>query len=183
MDPHHITIHGKAFKRTIDSTSIAQKVQWLADAVATDLAAKDPLILVVLRGAFVFAADLIRHLDFDPEIEFVQASSYDGLTTTGEVRVSGMPDLDTLKGRTVVIIEDIIESGLTLQKLKGVLLDHGASEVRIAAMFFKPAALRCEFQPDYVGFVIPDAFIIGYGLDYNGRGRSLKSVYALSSDE
>jgi len=183
MTSNEVVVNGKRFVKSFDKASIEHRVDALASTLDEVLEGREPLFLVVLRGAFVFASDLIRKLKFDPEVEFVRVSSYEGLQSTGIVHIGEIPDSTVIEGRHVVIVEDIVESGRTLKELRELLHLKGAAGTEIVSMFFKPAKLECELDIEHVGFEIPDDFIIGYGLDYDGKGRGLKSVYALSSEQ
>ena len=150
----------------------------LAEQMSKDLEGKDPLFLGVLNGSFIFAADLMREMTIPCEISFVKLASYQGTTSTGKVReVLGINE--DLSGRTVVIVEDIVESGRTMRQMIESLGTRNPESVRICTLFFKPEKLKEDLNLDYVAFSIPDDFILGYGLDYDGLGRELKDVYSI----
>ena len=146
--------------------------------MSKDLEGKNPIFLGVLNGSFIFAADLMREMTVPCEISFVKLASYQGTTSTGKVReVLGINE--NLSGRTVVIVEDIVESGQTMKQMIESLGTRNPESVRICTLFFKPEKLKEDLDLDYVAFRIPDDFIVGYGLDYDGLGRELKDVYTI----
>ena len=146
--------------------------------MSKDLEGKNPIFLAVLNGAFIFAADLMREMTIPCEISFVKLASYQGTTSTGKVKeVFGINE--DLSGRTVVIVEDIVESGQTMKQMIESLGTRNPASVQICTLFFKPEKLKEELTLDYVAFRIPDDFILGYGLDYDGLGRELKDVYTI----
>jgi hypoxanthine phosphoribosyltransferase len=146
--------------------------------MSKDLEGKNPIFLAVLNGAFIFAADLLREMTIPCEISFVKLASYQGTTSTGKVKeVFGVNE--NLSGRTVVIVEDIVESGQTMKQMIESLGTRNPTSVHICSLFFKPEKLKEELTLDYVAFSIPDDFIVGYGLDYDGLGRELKDVYTI----
>ena len=150
----------------------------LAEQMSKDLEGKNPIFLAVLNGAFIFAADLMREMTIPCEISFVKLASYQGTTSTGKVKeVFGINE--DLSGRTVVIVEDIVESGQTMKQMIESLGTRNPASVQICTLFFKPEKLKEELTLDYVAFRIPDDFILGYGLDYDGLGRELKDVYTI----
>ena len=176
-------IHDRKFKLMISPEELQERTIAIAREISNDLATSDPLVLVVLNGAFIFAADLVREMSFDPEMQFAKLRSYDGLKSTGQVRMQLPYDDDDIPGRHILIVEDIIESGLTLQSLYEKLIDHGAASVRLATLLLKPKCLTTELKIDYVGFEIPDDFVIGYGMDYNQRGRTLPGIYRIEDEK
>ncbi len=173
-----IQVKDRHFDPFIKSSLIDQKIEDLAKEVERDVKDKNPLFIVVLNGAFVFAADLIRRFDFPLEITFIKVASYSGTSSSGKVRE--MLGLDkNIEGRTVIIVEDIIDSGTTMKYLIETLKNMGAAEVRIASLLFKPEAFKMDFRIDYVGMEIPNDFIVGYGLDYDGYGRNYPDIYKI----
>jgi hypoxanthine phosphoribosyltransferase len=143
-----------------------------------DLEGKNPLFVVVLNGAFIFASDLIRQFDFPLEVAFIRVASYSGTSTSGKVREILGLNMD-ISGRTVIVVEDIIDSGLTMKFLAKMLGNLGAAEVKIATFLFKPKAFQQDYVIDYVGMEIPNDFIVGYGLDYDGHGRNYPDIYKI----
>lgn len=137
-----------------------------------------PLFLVVLNGSFMFAADLFRELTITCDISFIKLASYDGMQSNGVVReILGLNE--SVSGREVIIVEDIIDSGKTVQTLKQQLREKGAKTIEVVAALFKPAALTTNEEPNYFCFTIENVFVVGYGLDYNGQGRNLKEIHIL----
>ncbi|PID94870.1 MAG: hypoxanthine phosphoribosyltransferase [Bacteroidetes bacterium] len=176
-----VTIKDKTFAISIPSERLEEAVQFVADKMNRDLRDKDPLFLCVLNGAFIFASDLLKKVQMACQISFVKLASYQGTETTETVKtLIGLND--DLKGRTVVVVEDIVDTGITMEHVVARLKDAGAAEVKIATLFFKPDSFRRDYAIDYVGMSIPNDFIVGYGLDYDGYGRNLPHVYSLIAD-
>ena len=173
-----IKIKDKSFRVSIPEAEIKTRVKALAEQMSKDLEGKNPIFLAVLNGAFIFAADLMREMTIPCEISFVKLASYQGTTSTGKVKeVFGINE--NLSGRNVVIVEDIVESGQTMRQMIESLGTRNPASVHICTLFFKPEKLKEELTLDYVAFRIPDDFILGYGLDYDGLGRELKDVYTI----
>jgi adenylate kinase len=173
-----IRIHDRQFSPYYSKDKIADAVCLLAKKLKTDLKHEIPLFLAILNGSFIFAADFLRAFDGPCDVSFIKLASYQNTKSSGNVQeLIGMnEDLD---GRTVVILEDIIDTGTTLQKIYDLLKEKPVKKIKVAALFFKPDVYKKELHLDYVGFPIPDEFIVGYGLDYNGLGRNLSSIYKL----
>ncbi|MBO4741127.1 MAG: hypoxanthine phosphoribosyltransferase [Bacteroidales bacterium] len=170
----------KNFKPYMSQNEIADIVANVAKKINNDLRDKNPLFLSVLNGSFMFAADLLRALDFDAQISFVKMSSYSGTDTTGNVKqLIGLNE--DLTGRTVVIIEDIVDTGISMEKILALLKEKNPAEVRVCTFFFKPGKFQKDFKIDYVGKSIADDFIVGYGLDYDGYGRNLNGIYVIDN--
>jgi hypoxanthine phosphoribosyltransferase len=174
-----IHILDKTFEEYLSEENIQSRIADLGRQLNREYAGKDPLIVSVLNGAFIFTADLVRHLDWDPEIQFVRLSSYHGGTqSSGHMRV--LLDLsNSPEGRDVLIIEDIVDTGRTLDWLRRDLMNKGASSVKIASLLFKHEMYQFPAPPEYYCFKIPNAFVVGYGLDYAERGRNLRAIYSL----
>lgn len=174
-----ITINGLRFHPYLPASDIQAQVERVAGEIRTDLEGKNPLFVVVLTGAFMFAADLLRHVGINEnQVEFVRYSSYEGGTsTTGKVKqLMGLRQ--EIEGRHVVIIEDIVDTGLTAEKMTEDLKERRPASLRFATLLYKPESSRTGFQPDYSAFTIPAKFILGYGLDLDGKGRNLPDIYA-----
>ena len=179
MTANRITILGKTFEKTITEQEIHEAVKKVAERITADYSDKNPVFVVVLSGAFVFAADLLRHITFPCEIAFTKLQSYAGLESTGKI-TEELPVSENIEGRHVVIVEDIVETGYSMQSLKKLLTDRHPASVEICALSHKPEKLRVkDMEVKYVGMQLPDAFIVGYGLDYNNHGRQLKDIYSL----
>jgi len=173
-----IQVKDKKFSPFIKSDQIELAVQNIADQMNIDLKGKNPLFIVVLNGAFMFASDLFKKITIECELSFVKMSSYVGTQTTSTVRE--LIGLDrVLKGRTVVVVEDIIDTGITMAHTVPLLHQLEAEDVKIATLLFKPAAFQKDFKIDYIGIKIPNDFIIGYGLDYDGQARNLPEIYKI----
>ncbi len=173
-----VKIKDKTFRTSISETEIKARVKAIAQQISKDMEGKKPLFLGVLNGSFIFAADLMREMTIPCEISFVKLASYQGTTSTGKVKeVLGINE--DLSGRTVIIVEDIVESGQTMKRMIESLGTRNPSSVHICTLFFKPDKLQEELAIDYVAFRIPDDFIVGYGLDYDGLGRELKDIYTI----
>jgi len=173
-----ISILDKKFREYLTEKVIQKRIRELAMQVNKDLAGKEVVFLGILNGAFLFAADLFRHISFPARISFVKLASYEGTSSSGSIKeLIGWNE--DIKNKTIVIVEDIVDTGNTLERIMGELVIRKVAEVRIAAMLLKPAAYTKDIHLDYVGFEIPNDFVIGFGLDYDGYGRNLPSVYAL----
>ena len=173
-----ITVNGKTFEPTLPEAEIKARVKEMAGKISRDMEGKNPLFLGVLNGAFIFAADLMREMTIPCEISFVKLASYQGTTSTGKIQeVIGINE--DLTGRTVIILEDIVESGLTMKRMIETLGTRNPESVHICTLFFKPDKLKVDLKLDYVAFSIPDDFILGYGLDYDQQGRGLKDIYTI----
>ena len=173
-----IKIKDKTFKTSITEAEIKERVKVLAQQISKDMEGKVPLFLGVLNGAFIFAADLMRELTIPSEISFVKLASYQGTTSTGKINeVLGINE--DLSGRTVIIVEDIVESGQTMKRMIESIGTRNPASVHICTLFLKPDKLKEDLDIDYVAFRIPDDFIIGYGLDYDHLGRELREIYTI----
>ena len=161
---------------------IKQRIREVAQQISHDMEGRNPLFLAVLNGAFIFAADLMREMTIPCEISFVKLASYQGTTSTGKIKeVIGINE--DLSGRTVIILEDIVETGLTIKQMIESLGTRNPASVHVCTLFFKPERLKEDLQLDYVAFSIPNDFILGYGLDYDQQGRGLKDLYTLVSEK
>ena len=173
-----VKIKDKTFETSISAEEIAKRVKELGQQLSKDFEGKNPLFLAVLNGSFIFAADLMREITIPCEISFVKLASYQGTTSTGKIKeVIGINE--DLSGRTVVIVEDIVESGRTMKRMIETLGTRNPASVHICTLFVKKEKLQVDLDIEYAAFSIPNAFIVGYGLDYDQQGRHLKEVYSL----
>ena len=177
-----VTVIDKNFSTYLSEKDLQDRIKQMAEAINRDYQGKKPLFIGILNGAFMFASDLFKHLTIEAEITFIKLASYKGMKSTGNVVTSIGLDHD-LYGRDVVIVEDIIDTGKTLHKFLPQLQHQQPASLRIAALLHKPEALQFPLNIDYVGFSIPNKFVVGYGLDYNGMGRNLKEIYQLQGAE
>lgn len=174
-----ITIENRIFSPYIGNEDILELVRDVADKMNSDLKDENPLFLVILKGSFMFASDLVKMLNFPCELAFMSLSSYRGTESKGSVDI--LSDLkEDIEGRTVVILEDIIDSGCTMDTLLSHLKSRNPKDIKIATLFLKPSKLKYKVKVDYSCFAIGDEFIVGYGLDYNQKGRNLPDVYRLA---
>lgn len=182
MEDKQITVDGLTFVPYLTKEEISKQVKRVAEEIRRDMKGKKPLFLCVLNGAFVFAADLIREVGInDAEISFVRYSSYEGTSSTGKVReVIGLTT--PVDGRDIVIIEDIVDTGLTASYMVNDLQRRNPASIRFATLLHKPESSKTGFKPDYVAFAIPPKFIIGYGLDLDGKVRNLSDIYVIKED-
>lgn len=172
-----IQIHDKAFEILLEKDTISKRTRLIGIQLNVDYENRCPIFIGVLNGSFIFMADLLKEMNVSCEVAFVRVASYEGTTSTGEVRETlGLPD--DLHNRDVVIVEDIVDTGLTLQHILKKVHQQKPASVTVCSLLFKPDALK-EQIPEliYVGFEIPNEFVVGYGLDYNGLGRNLTDIY------
>ncbi|MEO6960390.1 MAG: hypoxanthine phosphoribosyltransferase [Puia sp.] len=174
----NIRIHDKNFKPYIAAEAIRKKVTELAQALNRDYTGKNPVFIAILNGSFIFAADLFKELTIDAEISFIKLASYKGMKSGGQVITSIGLDTEIFE-RHVVIIEDIVDTGKTMNEFLPQLLHQQPASLKIVALLHKPEAKLHPITVDYTGFEIPDKFVVGYGLDYNGLGRNTASIYQL----
>ncbi len=173
-----ITIKDRQFRLSINHEEIQEAVKKVGEAINRDLADDNPLFICVLNGAFMFAGDLMKIVDIPCEITFIKLSSYEGLYTSGTVKeVFGLNE--SVVDRNVVVVEDIVDTGITMEKIITSLEAKGAASIKVATFLQKPAALQRDINVDYVAMKIPNEFIVGYGLDYDGYGRNLKDIYTV----
>lgn len=174
-----IQLHDKQFKPFLSQEQVQAAVKKVALAVAADYKDETPIFVGVLNGSFMFVADFLKQYQHPCEVSFVKLSSYSGLTSTGIVEtLLDVPD--NIKGKCVIILEDIIDTGRTLKELVHLFSNTNVREFKIATLFHKPSIYNGEYKIDYIGMEIPDKFIVGYGLDYNELGRNLNEVYQLN---
>lgn len=173
-----IQIKDKRFKTFIPEEQIMKEVARVADEINRDLSGTNPLFISVLNGSFMFTADLMKHLTMPCEVSFVKLASYEGTSSTGKVKeLVGLGD--DITGRTVVIVEDIVDTGLTMKQLVETLRARGSKDIKIATLLVKPDKLKVELDINYVAMNIPNDFIVGYGLDYDGLGRNYRDIYTV----
>ncbi len=173
-----VKVLDKTFEISIHQDKILERVKTLAQQMDEDLAGKDVMFLGILNGAFMFAADLYKTITIPAPITFLKVASYDGTTSSGKVkRLIGINE--DIANKTVVIIEDIVDTGITLEQIIKQLKGYDPAEILVSTLLFKPDSYQKNIPLDYVGFEIPPDFIVGYGLDYNGLGRNLPHIYKL----
>ncbi|MDR3297729.1 MAG: hypoxanthine phosphoribosyltransferase [Prevotellaceae bacterium] len=176
-----LTLHDKTFRISISEAEIDTKVQAMADKINADYAAPHsavPLFMAVLNGSFMFAANLMKRINFLCEISFVKLASYHGERSSGKVtELIGISD--ALVGRDIIVVEDIVDTGNTYEALVATLMRHQPQSVKIATMLLKPDVYKKSLPIDYAAMTIPNDFIVGYGLDYNGLGRNLPDIYTI----
>ncbi|MBU3714959.1 MAG: hypoxanthine phosphoribosyltransferase [Ferruginibacter sp.] len=173
-----LKVHDKLFKPYLSALQIQEQIKRLADEVNTDYKGKVPLFIAILNGSFMFASDLFKELTIEAEICFIKLASYKGTKSTGQVITSIGLD-ENLKGRHVILIEDIVDTGKTLDMFLPQLRNQSPASLKIATLLHKPEALKYPLQLHYIGFNVPNKFLLGFGLDYDGLGRNLKEIYQL----
>ncbi|MBA2330755.1 MAG: hypoxanthine phosphoribosyltransferase [Flavisolibacter sp.] len=176
-----IKLHDKHFEIYLSEAEIQQKVKEIADKINNDYQDLNPLFISILNGSFMFAADLFKHLTIDSEICFIKLASYKGMKSSGHIITAIGLDQD-LYNRNVIIIEDIVDTGKTLDVFLPKLHHQQPASLKIAALLHKPEATEKQITIDYLGFSIPNKFVVGYGLDYDGLGRNLKEIYQLTDE-
>jgi len=176
-----VRILDKEFKLFISEKRIQETVKEMARRMNKDLKGQKVFFIGILNGCFMFAADLVKHLDLDCTITFLKLASYQGTSSTGKVkRLIGLNE--DIKGQVVVVLEDIVDTGITLDFIQKQLRGYEPAEIKLATLLYKPDACRQDVSLDYVGIEIPDDFVVGYGLDYNGHGRNLRQIYTVIED-
>lgn len=177
-----IKLHEKYFKPFISYDKIEEAVAKVAEKINNDYSPEEhPIILSVLNGSFMFTASLVQKFNFKPEISFIKVSSYDGVSSTGNVKqVIGLNQ--DVKGKKILLVEDIVDSGNTIIALHEILSKAGAAEIKVATLFIKPESYKGNIKIDYPAMEIGNEFIVGYGLDYNQLGRNYKDIYIISED-
>lgn len=173
-----VKLKDKVFEISISEAEILQRIKVVAEKISKDMEGKNPLLLAVLNGSFIFAADLMRMLTIPCEISFVKLASYQGTTSTGVIKeVFGLNE--DISGRTVIIVEDIVESGLTIKRMIETLGTRNPESIHICTLLLKPERLTVPLNIEYVAMEIPNDFIVGYGLDYSQQGRNLRDIYTV----
>ena len=178
---NNIQIKDKEFTLSIPESDILAAVKRVGEEINKDMVGTNPLFICVLNGAFMFAGDLMKTIKIPCEITFVKLSSYEGIYTTGAVKeIIGLNE--SVVDRNVVVVEDIVDTGITMEKILSSLKAKGAKSIRVATFLQKPDALQRDIQIDYIAMKIPNDFIVGYGLDYDGFGRNLKDIYTVVAE-
>ena len=173
-----IKVHDKSFETYLSEETILQRVKEIAAAISKDYAGRRPLFIAILNGSFMFAADLFKQLSIEAELCFIKLASYRGLKSSGNV-VTSIGLEDDLFGKEVIIVEDIVDTGKTLHNFLPKLRHQQPKSLRIATLLHKSEATEYPLDLNYIGFDIPNKFVVGYGLDYDGLGRNLKEIYQL----
>lgn len=173
-----IKVHDKHFKPYISADKINEEVKRVASEINKDYTGKKPLFIAILNGSFMFAADLFKEINIEAEICFIKLASYKGIKSSGQVITAIGLDVD-LVGREIIVVEDIVDTGNTLSKFLPQIYHHQPASLKIAALLHKPEAMVHPITIDYLGFSVPNKFLLGYGLDYDGLGRNIKEIYQL----
>jgi len=176
-----VEVGDKRFELFIENDAIAKRTRLLGVQLNMDYEGRCPVFIGVLNGSFLFMADLIKEIEIPCEVAFIRVSSYEGTATTGRIKETlGLPD--DLEGKDIILIEDIVDTGFTLKSVLEKVYQQQPSSVRVCSLLYKPAAIQSNINElEYVGFEIPNEFVVGYGLDYNGLGRNLKDIYKVTA--
>ena len=174
-----IQVHDKKFITYFSVDQIDEQVSRLGEEINRDYEGKRPLFIAILNGSFMFASDLFKKLNIEAEICFIKLASYQGIKSTGKVVTSIGLD-QSLKDRDIIVVEDIVDTGKTLHEFLPQLNEHAPASLKIATLLYKPDALQHPLKLDYIGFSVPNKFLLGYGLDYDGLGRNLREIYQLT---
>jgi hypoxanthine phosphoribosyltransferase len=173
-----IQLRDKCFEIFLKEDVILAEIERVAQQINTDLKEKDPLFICILNGAFMFAAELIKRFDSMCEVTFIRLNSYEGINRNEKLKeIQGLTE--NIENRNVVIVEDIIDTGSTMEYLLSLLKKKNPASIKIATLLFKPNAIRIAIKPDYIAKEIPNDFIVGFGLDYDGHGRNLRNIYKI----
>lgn len=175
-----VKIHGRSFIPYILHDDIQKEISRMAEEINRDYDGQTPLFISILNGAFMFTSDLFKNISIDAQISFIKLASYKGTSSTGQVITSIGLD-ESIKGRHVIVLEDIVDTGKTLYTFLPQLLDQQPMSVKVASLLHKPDALEHDIAINYLGFSVPNKFLLGYGLDYDGLGRNLKDIYQLQN--
>lgn len=178
----NIHVHDKTFEPYISAEEIRDKVKIIASRIDDDYQGKKPLFIPILNGSFMFASDLFKKIRIEAEICFIKLASYKGTRSTGHVVTAIGLDIDIIN-RHIIIVEDIVDTGKTLNQFMPQLLHQQPASLKVASLLHKPQAMKYHLDIDYLGFSIPDKFVVGYGLDYNGLGRNVNMIYQLMEDK
>ncbi len=175
-----ITVLDKKFEIFVKSDEIRSIIKKMAEQINKDLRDKDVIFLGILNGCFMFASDLFKSIDFPAQISFLKLASYQGTSTSGNVkRLIGINE--DLAGKTVVVLEDIVDTGITIDNIIKQLKGYEPGDIKVATLLYKPQAMQSDIKLDYVGMEIPNDFILGYGLDYDGYGRNYEHIYKITN--
>lgn len=176
-----IQLYDKSFEVFIHEEEILKEISTLSEKINTDYKGKEVIFIAILNGAFMFTSDLVKGINLSCEISFVKVRSYQGLESTG--RVDELIGLSTqIENKHVIILEDIVDTGITIDKLKTLIGLENPASVKVCTLLYKPTAFLGKVEPEYVGFSIPNSFVVGYGLDYNEKGRNLREIYQLKEE-
>ena len=175
-----IKLQDKTFEPYISAEKIEEVIDRIANELNRDYAVKEPLVLVMLNGAFMFAGDLFKKVNINCDISFVKYASYSGTRSSHNIKML-IGVNENVRGRDIVIVEDIVDSGLTMESLMKYLKEWDVKDIKIATLLFKPEAFTKDYKIDYIGMEISNDFIVVYGLDYDGKGRNLPEIYKLKS--
>ncbi len=176
-----VRLNDKTFRLYKSENEILTAIRNIAHQINEDYIGKRPLLVPILNGSFMFASDLIKELMLDCELCFIKAASYEGANSTGQVAtLIGLNE--NIEGRHIIIIEDIVDTGNTLANILPIFYEKNPASLKIASLLYKPHAIKHDFKIDYVGMEIPNEFIVGYGLDYDGLGRNLRDIYQVTED-
>ncbi|NJB84529.1 hypoxanthine phosphoribosyltransferase [Lewinella marina] len=176
---NRIQLHELHFRPFLSAEELESRVRELGEELSRRLYGGDPCFVVMLKGAFVFAADLLRASGLHGEVCFVRTSSYSGTRSEGQVKLLIPPEAELIRGKDIVLVEDIIDSGLTMQAFLPMLRELQPRSITLVTLLHKPEAQQVPVPVDLVGFTIPSKFVVGYGLDYDGLGRNLPAIYQL----
>lgn len=181
MQPE-IQIKGKKFKLFIPAVEIQSRVEEIADELREKFHDKHPVFIIILRGAFMFAGDILKYFNDPCEIEFTKLASYTGMESSGKIQLLLPLKADVIKGRAIIIVEDIVDSGLTMDFFMNYLKSFQPRSITLVTLLSKPENLERDVHIDHVGFIIPNLFVVGYGLDYDGEGRNLGAIYQVEEE-
>ncbi len=181
MSNSTVSLHDKTFELFISEEEILSRVKDLGFELSQNYDNKEPLFLGVLNGAFMFASDLMKHITIPAEISFIKVASYQGMSSQGQTKELLGLNVE-VKDRHILVVEDIVDSGVTMESVINNLKSKGAASIEVVSLLVKPECLEKDIHVKYLGFEIPEKFVVGYGLDYNGLGRNLKDIYQLKLD-
>ena len=173
-----IKVLDKEFELSISSSRIQHRINEIADQMSSDMKGMNPIFIGILNGSFMFVSDLFRKLNFDAQITFLKLSSYEGTNSTNHIKQLIGLNRD-IQGMDIIILEDIVDTGITLETIIQQLKKYKPASIRVACLLFKPGENKLAMKPDYIGFKIENKFVIGFGLDYNGYGRKYEDIYTL----